>query len=223
MSYILEALKKAESERHSGASHAAPLPPGLDPLNSKAHASTNKPWLWTGIPLLIAALASATYIAFRDEPQAAAVAEAPAPPGDTAAAPATAAPALALPPAATIAVPAAPQQKSPEKPKEKITKKNSDRKQLATIPEKAAKPVQAAKADDHIVTQRDLPEQIQREIPAFAIGGYIYSSNRADRSVLINNRLLREGDVIAPGLALEQMTPNGMVLNYKGYRYRRSY
>lgn len=222
MSYILEALKKAESERRSGTSHAAPLPPGLGALNRKAHASTSKPWLWTGIPLLIATIAGATYIAFRDEPQAAAVAETPAPARHTAAAAATAGPALAAPPAATIAVPAAPPQKSPEKPKEKIAKKNPDKKQLATIPEKAA-PVQAAKADDPIRTQRELPEQIQREIPAFTIGGYIYSGNRADRSVLINNRLLREGDEIAPGLALEQMTQNGMVLNYKGHRYRRSY
>ena len=55
------------------------------------------------------------------------------------------------------------------------------------------------------------------------IGGYIYSGSRADRSVLINNRLLREGDEIAPGFMLEQMMPNGMVLSYKGYRYRTSY
>ncbi|HJV73357.1 MAG TPA: general secretion pathway protein GspB [Noviherbaspirillum sp.] len=219
MSYILEALKKAESERQSGTSHAAALPPGLDALARKPQASTKKPWLWLGFALLIAALAGAAFIAFRDEPPAAAVAENPVPPPHTAALSAAAAPEIASPPLAPIAPPAAP----PEKPKEKIAKKNPDKKQLAAIPEQTAKPAQGGKADDHIVTLHDLPEQIRREIPAFTIGGYIYSGNRADRSVLINNRLLREGDNIAPGLVLEQMTPNGVVLSYKGHRYRASY
>jgi len=74
-----------------------------------------------------------------------------------------------------------------------------------------------------VATLRELPPQIQREIPAMTVGGYIYSGNKADRSVLINNRLMREGDEVAPGLVLEKMMPNGMVLNYKGYRYRAGY
>ena len=68
-----------------------------------------------------------------------------------------------------------------------------------------------------------MPQQVQNEIPQLSVGGYLYSTNRADRSVLINNRLLREGEEIAPGFVLEKMTPKGMVLNYKGYRYRTSY
>lgn len=225
MSYILEALKKGESERRSGTSDAAPLPPGVEALKHKPHASTNRLRLQIGLPLLFAALAGTAYIAFREEPPSVAIAEPVGPPQHTAALPTPATPAAPAPsplPAAASAIPATP----PEKPKEKIAKKNPDKKQLATIPEKTAKPMQAAQADkddDHIVMLRDLPEQIQREIPVFTIGGYIYSGNRADRSVLINNRLLREGDEIAPGLALEQMTPNGMVLSYKGHRYRRSY
>jgi general secretion pathway protein B len=70
---------------------------------------------------------------------------------------------------------------------------------------------------------RELPEQIQSEIPQFRIGGYIYSHNRADRTILINTQLLREGDQVAPNLTLEKMLPNGAIFNYKGYRYRTTY
>ncbi|MFC7514771.1 general secretion pathway protein GspB [Herbaspirillum sp. GCM10030257] len=93
---------------------------------------------------------------------------------------------------------------------------NSDTATASTTP--------AAPATEPAVgSVRDLPPQIQQQIPALTIGGYIYSANKADRSVLINKRLLRDGDEIAPGLTLERMTPSGMILNYKGYRYRSSY
>jgi general secretion pathway protein B len=70
---------------------------------------------------------------------------------------------------------------------------------------------------------RELPDNIQREIPPLKVGGYIYSGSKADRTVIINGRLLHEGEEAAPGLILEKMMPNGMVLNYRGYRYRSGY
>ena len=78
-------------------------------------------------------------------------------------------------------------------------------------------------APERIALLQDLPAQIQREIPTLAINGYIYASNPADRSVLINNRLRREGDTLAEGFVLEKLLPREMVLNYRGYRYRVSY
>jgi hypothetical protein len=33
--------------------------------------------------------------------------------------------------------------------------------------------------------------------------------------------MLREGDYVVPGLKLEQITPEGMILSYKGYSFRR--
>jgi general secretion pathway protein B len=38
---------------------------------------------------------------------------------------------------------------------------------------------------------------------------------------MINETMLRQGDSIAPGLRLEQITPDGVVLGYKGYRFQR--
>ena len=86
-----------------------------------------------------------------------------------------------------------------------------------------AAPAQAAPAPERIALLQELPAQIQREIPPITINGYLYASNPADRSVLINNRLRREGEQLADGLTLEKLLPSEMVLNYRGYRYRVSY
>ena len=100
---------------------------------------------------------------------------------------------------------------------------------LEKSPEKmVAKPPEApqetpAPSETRVPNLRELPQNIQAEVPALAVTGYIYSKNAADRSVLINNKFLREGDQAAPGVVLEKITPKEAVLNYKGYRYRLSY
>lgn len=69
----------------------------------------------------------------------------------------------------------------------------------------------------------ELPEQIRKEIPSIAISGYIYSSNQADRTMLINQRLMHEGDRINADLRLEKMTTDSAIFSYKGYRYQMPY
>ena len=53
------------------------------------------------------------------------------------------------------------------------------------------------------------------------ISVHAYSANPTDRLVGINNRMLREGAEVVPGLKLEQITPEGMIFGYKGYSFRR--
>jgi len=67
----------------------------------------------------------------------------------------------------------------------------------------------------------ELPVEIRKELPAMSVMVHAYSDNPAKRLVGINNRLLHEGDDVAPGLKLEQITLDGMILNFKGYRFRR--
>ena len=69
----------------------------------------------------------------------------------------------------------------------------------------------------------ELPDHISKEIPPLKVNGYIYSPNKAERSVLIGQKLLQEGDQVTPDLTLEKLMPDGMVLNYKGHRYRTPY
>lgn len=80
-----------------------------------------------------------------------------------------------------------------------------------------------ASSDTATPTPRELPEQIQRELPNLVIGGYIYSDNPRERQLLVNRRLLHEGEEAAPGVTLEKMTPRAAVFNYRGYRYRMAY
>ncbi len=72
-----------------------------------------------------------------------------------------------------------------------------------------------------VMALADLPVAIQQELPPMSISVHAYSGKSADRLVGVNNRLLREGDEVAPGLRLEQITRDGMVLSYKGYTFRR--
>lgn len=218
MSYILEALKKAEAERKGGIPQGAPLlPPFATP--SRNPPAWRRPLPWAGLATLAVALACAAWFAVsRDDtgPEAAATVLPVVPP-------------LA---AAAREEPALPQaeEREPEQPKEKAAPKSATKKVSNKAPDKQrtqppaeARPAKAASSEPVVGTLRDLPEQVQREIPSLSVGGYIYSGNKADRSVLINNKLLREGDEVTPGLVLEKMTPSGMVFSYKGYRYRRNY
>ena len=53
-----------------------------------------------------------------------------------------------------------------------------------------------------------------------SISVHAYSGAPRDRLVGVNNRILHEGEYVAPGLMLEQITLEGMILTYKGYRFR---
>jgi general secretion pathway protein B len=75
--------------------------------------------------------------------------------------------------------------------------------------------------DEKLLVMADLPPAIRQELPTMSIAVHAYSSNPKDRLVSINNRMLREGDILQPGLGLEQITPDGMIFSYKGYRFIR--
>jgi general secretion pathway protein B len=47
---------------------------------------------------------------------------------------------------------------------------------------------------------------------------HAYSDTPKNRLVGINSRILHEGESVTPELKLEQITPEGVILSYKGYR-----
>jgi general secretion pathway protein B len=225
MSYILDALKKAESERNLG---AVPDLHAQAYADAPEHARTGawrKPWLWIAAGIVAAA---AVAIALIRPWTAAPITSAPQPPAASpvAAVPAPA-PALAAAPPATAQTPPQTSRPAPTPVAKKTAVPASPKAATASAP--AAKPATppappAPQADNTpIPTLRELPDNIRQEIPKFSTNGFLYSANKADRTVLINQKLLHEGDQVAPDLTLETLTPGGMVLNYKGYRYRTSY
>ncbi|MDD4929300.1 MAG: general secretion pathway protein GspB [Gallionella sp.] len=64
----------------------------------------------------------------------------------------------------------------------------------------------------------ELPPALRQEIPAMNIQVHSYSGIPAHRLVSINNRMLHEGESLTPGLKLEQITEDGVIFSYKGYR-----
>lgn len=72
----------------------------------------------------------------------------------------------------------------------------------------------------YVMRMGELPPAIQRELPPLSVSGTMYSSNPGDRMLLLDKRMLHEGDEIAPGLVLESVLPKGATLRYKGYLFR---
>jgi len=86
-------------------------------------------------------------------------------------------------------------------------------------------PAQDVKADAAPEQQppwmSELPVDVQRDLPAMQVMVHAYSARPGERMVGINNKLWHEGDEVAPGLKLEQITSEGMILNFKGHVFRR--
>lgn len=74
--------------------------------------------------------------------------------------------------------------------------------------------------DEALPTLAQLPLAVRDAVPKIALGGYIYSELPAERLLLIDNILRREGEEVSPGLVLERLLPKAAVLNHRGTRFR---
>jgi general secretion pathway protein B len=133
------------------------------------------------------------------------------------------------PEAATSSVRAAEALRKQQATKQTIAKPPAAQ-QKAAISSDPVEPAQlpAAGADAPPATQAqqppwqtELPVDVQRDLPPMQVMAHAYSARAGERLVGINNKLLHEGDEVTPGLKLEQITPDGMVLNFKGHVFRR--
>jgi general secretion pathway protein B len=89
------------------------------------------------------------------------------------------------------------------------------------LPDRTAPAGTAAEEDKRVMALNELPPSIQREIPSISISFHAYSSKPKERRVMINGAMAKQGELLAPGLSLEQITPDGVVLGYKGYRFHQ--
>jgi len=248
MSYILDALRKSDQQRQRGATPTllTAQAPVAEPKPSEywvygliaavlVGAGILMGWLHPWQPEPIAARPPEGTPASRE-------AIAPPAPGQTAAsaspAPAPSSPDLSRGPVqpAPVYVPPAAQAvpASPPAPMAQAAPSASIAEPRASVP-KPMPAVQAAQApakpaiasqsepaqEARVMTLGELPASIVQELPAMQISLHLHSTKAANRFVSINNQMLQEGAYAAPGLKLEQITPEGMVFSYKGYRFRR--
>lgn len=74
-----------------------------------------------------------------------------------------------------------------------------------------------------VVSYQELPDDIKRELPALNVGGAMHSEVAANRMLILNGGLFREGEQPAPGLVLEEIKLKSAVFSYKGHRYSVAY
>jgi general secretion pathway protein B len=71
-----------------------------------------------------------------------------------------------------------------------------------------------------VLSLSELPSTVKRSLPEFRISGHAYSTEPGSRVARINDQILQEGQSLAPGLKVEEITPGGVVLSYQGYRFQ---
>ena len=195
MSYILDALKKSDQQRNLG------TPPTLQFVQATMSAPKRPSIFHYGL-LAVVLLGAGVAIGLLRPWQAE---QMPAGTGP-----------IAQGSPVNISQPAAPSTMtaSPEVPANTALEITA-----APVQQKPAN-LDAKTQEQQALTFDELPARIQREIPEIAVQLHAYSSKPAERLAYINSKKLREGDSVMPGLTLEQITPDGMIFNYKGYRFR---
>ncbi|MFT7771621.1 general secretion pathway protein GspB [Roseateles sp.] len=224
MSYILDALRRAEAdrERERGQVPGLHTPP---PSGHEVEPATGPrrwlPWAGGGL-LLLAGIGAGSWWA--SGPQEA-ISQLPSPaPSATAplSAPVVPPTAQARPPAVSVPAPLAAASGSPYLAPEPPP--GAAAVAAAPGPVVAAPPTEnpaAAPAEARIPRLAELPESTLRELPRLVISGSVYSDDPASRFVMINGEVQREGAKLGADLVLEQIRPRELVLRFKGQRYRQ--
>ena len=236
MSYILEALKKAQAERQLGNAPTihAPAPSYAAP---RAGQGAQRRYLALGVGLVVVVAAVVLlWPRLAGEPPVRLAAVTPpvvAPASAPATAPATAPVATPAPAAAVVPAPVPVVQPAPAPAPAAEARPVRAKSAPAPVVPPSTPPREAAPAPATVATQpggdeplrtlQQLPDALQREIPKLAFGGYIYSPTPGESLLLVDKMLRREGEEVAPGLVLERLTPKAAVMNYRGTRYRAPY
>jgi general secretion pathway protein B len=211
MSYILDALRRAEAERDRGAVpglHSQPQAAAAPPLQ---HTANSGPWIAAGVAGAVLVLGGLAWWVAGRQPAAALPAALPA------AVPAAVAPA---PPSAAVAPPPAPIVVIMPAPAPAPTAAAAPAPiAVQPVAPPAPPPAAAPAPPPRIVPFEQLPDDVKRQLPALAIGGAVYSERAADRLLIVGGQLLHEGDSAAPGVVLEQIKPRAAVLRWRELRY----
>ena len=236
MSYILDALQRADAERERGqvpGLHAHPLGEGG---SADARPGTPRWALWGGLAAAAVVLAA---LAWRMGADANAPVPAPAqpspprpevamaPPVNAVTPPAPAVPApdvpsYAPPPATAIVKPVAKDARPPaaSEPAAALAPPAptpAAKASPTTAPPTAAKP-QAPAAPVPLLAE--LPASLRQQLPTLSVGGSVYSEDAASRFIMLNGEVVKEGSQPAPGLVVERIEPRSAVLRFKGERFR---
>lgn len=244
MSYILEALRKADAERDRGSvpDLQSQLLPG-SPADDEPVRRARPGWVWPGLAAGLVGLGAVLFWFFSAAPPPAGSAtlagalpagSAPMAAASVAAAAPAVTPAAALPVSAPASGSAAasppkgveaPRQRKPPAAAAKATPNPRPRTAAAkerrpVAPAVVAAPPQPPSAPATLVLRlNELPEDLRRQVPKLVVGGSIYSPQADKRMVIFNGQVFSEGTMLTPELRLEQIRAKSAVLSIRGQRF----
>jgi len=247
MSYILDALKRAESERSRGeipGLNAQPM--GLTSADAGAPASPLRVaavaagivlilgaavWWWSGgasAPLTNEAMPPAAALPI-PAPLAGAPAAVPPPVWAPVPQVSSAPPAVVVEAVRPAAAPVARAQLRvpPRSPSGAVANSTSRSKppaaRLDPPPFSASGGPPAPDADTRVYAMNELPVDIRGALPALVVGGASHSEHAASRMLILNGQIYHEGDRLTAELTLQQIQLRSAVLSFRGYRFGISY
>ena len=217
MSYILDALKKSDRERHEGEV------PGLDAIHDRYPYSSEHPsnshwtkYFFTAFAtvLLISLFSAAWYLKKNSSD-----------PVETAS--------LDKKQSSNTATEKTEATTSPESKKNTIRTDHSNPPVLLTsVKKKVLIPYQKESSLEEETTVISLPEEptdipefadlppsLQQAIPDLHFAGHTYAEEPSSRMIIINNTILREGEKVNNSLSLVEITWTGVILDYKGQQF----
>lgn len=229
MSFILDALKKSESDRQQKAA------PGIADVPTATRPAATSRWIPVLVGLLVVNLGVVAYVLLRPSatattgsstttapttlpPETTRAATVPADNSvDNSAEPQPAIEADMQPEAASAGEPAvAEASAAPEPaattPESTIGTSAADQ---ATVDPPEPPPAEAAD-DETWLTLNDLRASGSVDLPDMHIDLHVYSQNPAERFVFINMQQYRENATMTEGPQVRRITPEGVVLDYRG-------
>lgn len=219
MSYILDALRRADAQRERDPARGI----HAQPAAVTPEGPQRRRLAWIAPAAALGALVVAGWAWWDREP--ARVAAPALPPGFVTApapAPAIVPVAASVSPPAPVVVERAPAaERAPVKVAAVI--KAPAAAASAAAPAQPPAALAAAPATDRILAIAELPAEVQRELPKLAISGGVHSENAAQRMLIVGGQVMSEGAELAPGVVLEQIRPRNAVLRYRGFRYSVTY
>ena len=214
MSYILDALRKADAQRARDPARGIHAQPAVATPGARRPRRRGY-WVWGTVAALI--LAAAAWLwSSADSSATPPMAAVPAARVEaTAAAPVVPPADVVLPAAPAMAV--APPVQRPAAP---VPAQQPVVAAAAPTPAPIAAPAPAA---ERTYSLAELPADVQQALPKFAVSGGVYSENVAQRMLIVNGQVFNEGSEIAPGVVLEQIRAKVVILKFRGLRISQPY
>jgi len=250
MSYILDALRRADAERGRGGVPSIHTQQQFTPLEADDDGERARPrrigWLAGALALALAAVVA--WIALKPEPPPAVavvpravVPMSPVPGPVPSPVPNAAAPATATHSGATSSdgamqsdarspaqAPNGAERHARAARPSKLPDVDTEPAPGTTTRDRAAAAPHAehpasSSAGDRVYAVRDLPDDVRRALPTITVNGSTWSADSASRMLMIGGQIFHEGDSVAPGVALERIKPHAAVLAFRGYRYELTF